>query len=366
MIRDASSARLAAHIRERQGVVVEAWSTQMRATSDRVRAFSTDDLPEMLERIARAIETSDRSIRPTKGLANEHAIARLRAGYGLRDVVAEFRILRRVLIEHIDTLTRHDLDYVQAVALLHDVIDRAVANAVDEYVAERDRTRDRFISILGHDLAQPLNAIQFGAQTLVSATTLDASAHKTAVLLASSASRMRTMIADLLEFARGRAGQMMPITPTPVDAASLVSRVTEEIATAHPGRAIRCLVADRTIVSDVEWDEPRMTQALSNVLTNAVTHGQDPVVLEAGHRDECVCIEVRNKGEIAPDVMKRLFEPFTGAEDRQGLGLGLYIVDRVVSAHGGTVRARSSDGVTSVQLLVPRRPVTRSAPAKGV
>jgi signal transduction histidine kinase len=364
MMRNASGERLAAHIRERQSAVIEAWSARMRATGKGARPFSTDDLPEMLERIARAIETSDDSVRPTRGLANEHAIARLRAGYRLREVVAEFRLLRRVLIEQMEMLTRHDPNYVESIALLHSVIDHAVANAVDEYTAERDRTRDRFISILSHDLSQPLNAIRFGAETLVRTAPVKSGTHKTAALVASSATRMHTMIADLLDFARGRAGQTMPITPTRVNAALLMYRITDEIATAHPERSIQCLVADQGSESDVEWDQARMTQALSNVLTNALTHGGDPVVLEAGTREDCVCIEVRNQGEIPTDVWPRLFEPFAGNADRRGLGLGLYIVERVVSAHGGTVRARSSGGVTSIRLVVPRRPVATPAPGE--
>jgi signal transduction histidine kinase len=312
----------------------------------------------MLERIARAIETSDHSIRPTEGLANERAIARLRTGHGLREVVAEFRILRRVLIERIEVVTRHDPEYGEAIALLHDVIDRAVANAVDEYGAERDRTRDWFISILSHDLTQPLNAIRFGAETLVRTAERESSTRVTAELLASSASRMHAMIADLLEFARGRAGQTMPIRPAPINAVTLLCRVTEEIATANPDRAIECRVAVRPGGREVEWDEPRMTQALSNVLTNAMTHGADPVVLEAEECDDYVYLEVRNQGEIAPDVLSCLFEPFAGAAGRSGLGLGLYIVDRVVSAHGGTVSAHSSNGVTRFRLTLPRRAST--------
>jgi signal transduction histidine kinase len=351
-MRDARAGRLAAHIRQQQSAVVEAWTTQMRALGDSARAATADDLPEMLERIARAVETSDHSIRPTEGLANEHAVARLRTGHGLREVVAEFRILRRVVIERIEVVTRHDPEYREAIALLHDVIDRAVANAVAEYGAERDRTRDWFISILSHDLTQPLNAIRFGAETLVRTVERESSTWVTAELLASSASRMHAMIADLLEFARGRAGQAMPIRPTPLNAVPLLCRVAEEIATANPDRAIECRVALRP--GEVEWDEPRMTQALSNVLTNAMTHGTDPVVLEAEGCDDYVYIEVRNHGEIAPDVLSCLFEPFAGAAGRSGLGLGLYIVDRVVSAHGGTVRAQSSNGVTRFRLTLPR------------
>jgi signal transduction histidine kinase len=362
MTRPASAKRLAAYIRQHQSAILAAWATQLQ-TADSSRAWSSEHWPELLERIAGAVETRDRSIRPTKGLANDYAVAGLQAGFSLRELIGQFRTLRRVLMEHLDTATHHHAGYIGAVALLHDIIDRAVANVVDEYSAERDRTRDRFISILGHDLSQPLNAIQFGAQALVSGAAGDASAQKTAALMASSAVRMQTMIADLLEFARGRGRQAMPITPIPVNAAALVSRITEEIAAAHPSRSIQCLAADCGGDGDVEWDEPRMTQALSNLLTNAVVHGTDPVTLEAVSRDEFVCIEVRNHGEIAPDVLPRLFEPFAGSADRHGLGLGLYIVDRVVSAHGGTVRARSSNGVTSIQLRVPRRPVARHARA---
>ena len=106
------------------------------------------------------------------------------------------------------------------------------------------------------------------------------------------------------------------------------------------------------------FDADRLAQVFTNLLGNALEHGADDVVRVRldGRDPDWLHLEVDNRGEIPPEARQRLFVPFRGREDnsRQGLGLGLYIVDQFVRAHGGEVGGRSVEGRTVFALRLPR------------
>ena len=100
---------------------------------------------------------------------------------------------------------------------------------------------------------------------------------------------------------------------------------------------------------------------LSNLIGNALRHGSVtvPITVELTGSDTEVVACVRNGGAIAADLIPRLFEPFqTGLGRRtraEGLGLGLYIVQQIVHAHGGEVRVSSSpEAGTCFEVRLPR------------
>ena len=120
-----------------------------------------------------------------------------------------------------------------------------------------------------------------------------------------------------------------------------------------------------------EWDPARLEQALSNLISNAVDHG-DPdarvVVALRGVDASVVHVEVVNRGEMPPSVLDHAFEPFQRPSEREarrssGLGLGLYIAREIVLRHGGDISVRSADGETLVCVVLPRpAPVDADAP----
>src|SRR6185295_10671125 len=91
-----------------------------------------------------------------------------------------------------------------------------------------------------------------------------------------------------------------------------------EIAHAHPGRTVVCLAAQSTGCFDVEWDADRIAQALTNLVSNAVAHGGDPIVIEPRDEGAEVVIEIRNAGEIPAAMLPSIFAPFSApATDRR-------------------------------------------------
>jgi signal transduction histidine kinase len=177
----------------------------------------------------------------------------------------------------------------------------------------------------------------------------------------SSAGRMGRIIADLLSYTRTRLGSGIPINRCGADLRVVVQRVVDELHAANPDREI---VVDAPEGLDLAgpWDADRLEQVASNLVSNAVDHG-DPgtqVRVElAGGPDE-VTLSVRNAGPaLPPEVMAHLFEPFSRPPDERsrkasGLGLGLFICREIVRGHGGEISAEASGGEMVVTVSLPR------------
>jgi signal transduction histidine kinase len=219
------------------------------------------------------------------------------------------------------------------------------------------RLNEMFTAVLGHDLRNPLNAILTAAQ-LLEHRSPDESVKKTAARMLSSARRMSRLIEDMLDLARARLAGGIPLKREHADFGALVQRVVQEHHAAFPERRI-----DLKCEGDVtgEWDGDRLAQVASNLIGNALQHG-DPrctveVRLEASPGD-LVVFSVANEGRIAPELLPHLFDPFRGggraAIRNEGLGLGLYIVEQIVLAHKGRIDVESGETSTMFRVRLPR------------
>jgi signal transduction histidine kinase len=209
---------------------------------------------------------------------------------------------------------------------------------------EHERLRDQFVAVLGHDLRTPLSAIRMSTDLLQSRTT-EKRASGLLGAIRSSASRMGMLIENVLDFARGRLGGGLPVKRQWVDdLASVLEHTLSEVQLSNPQAQISHSLA---LPTGIYCDSLRISQLLSNLVGNAVTHGSaaEPVRVKAWTESADIIISVANQGPPIPEaLMPLLFEPFTRSEAGQrgeGLGLGLYIASQIAEAHGGTL------GVTS-------------------
>ena len=177
---------------------------------------------------------------------------------------------------------------------------------------------------------------------------------------------MARMIDDLYDLTRVRMSGGIPLQPRPdVDVGEIAERVVSELGPAYPGRAVR---VERLGDTRGVWDHDRLGQVLSNLVGNALRHGSSdtPVQLRIdGTAAHEVVITVQNGGVIPKELLPHLFEPFRrgpGAQ-RDGLGLGLFIVQHLVRAHGGDIDVTTSGDRTCVRVRLSRGP--RCAAAKG-
>jgi signal transduction histidine kinase len=223
---------------------------------------------------------------------------------------------------------------------------------------------DRFLGMLAHDLQAPLEAIILTATAELRRAD-DADRHKAAARVLRCAERMKRMAVDLLDFARARSGGRLPLRPEKVDLAGLAREAVTEVEEGLPGCDVR-LEAEGDMLG--EWDPARMEQVLVNLLGNAVHHGErgTPVDVRLVRQSDSVRIEVVNQGELIPESeMPRLFQPFARRESshsRPGsVGLGLFIVSEIVTAHGGEVQAFNSPdaGTVTFSVRLPLRGAAR-------
>ncbi len=231
--------------------------------------------------------------------------------------------------------------------------EESLERAREDLRAEREVSewREQFIAVLGHDLRNPLFAITASAELLLRKS-LDDKAHKIAQHILTSGKRASHLVDDVLDFARGRLGHGIPLSLRECDdLEAALQHVVAEVQQIHPSRRIRSSIAG---LEQVRCDRERIAQLLSNLVANAIAHGDSngEVQVLAGVVVGELCISVSNQGEPIPeDVLPQLFQPYSrpGAEEPQaGLGLGLYIASQIAKAHGGRLDVRSTreDGTT--------------------
>ena len=213
--------------------------------------------------------------------------------------------------------------------------------------------RDRILGVLSHDLRNPLSVILTSAAILRRGGSLDEKQAQVVQRLINNARRIERMVHDLLDYTRARQGRGLPVSPRDTDLLALCTQVIDGLHVLHPGRALRLSSQGST---RAPVDPERAEQVLGNLLSNALRYSPEgtPVEVALRQEDGALVMSVHNQGSpIPPETIPRLFEAFQrGVSDESGrsagLGLGLYIVQQIVAAHGGSVEVRSdaADGTT--------------------
>jgi two-component system sensor histidine kinase/response regulator len=194
---------------------------------------------------------------------------------------------------------------------------------------------------------------------LIQRRSTDPQVLETAERILSSGRRMSRMIEDMLDMARARLAGGIPLKREPADLGALIDRVVGEVQAAHPDRRIEVKQAG-TLSGN--WDGERLAQVASNLLGNALQHGETGTIVRVtvdGRPPHEVLLKVENTGTIPAELLPQLFDPFRGAQRQagrsEGLGLGLYIVQQIVLAHGGSVDVQSGeDNRTMFVVRIPR------------
>ena len=165
-----------------------------------------------------------------------------------------------------------------------------------------------------------------------------------------SANRMSRLISGVMDFTHGQMGKGLQLFVKPVpDLAGALRHTVAELAGLHPERDIQ---TDITIQGTWVCDAERICQLLSNLLINAIVHGNKahPIKIAASIEDERLSLRVANGGApISPEMIDKLFYPFWRNESNKqsgGLGLGLFITSQIAEAHKGALTVRSDERET--------------------
>jgi signal transduction histidine kinase len=298
--------------------------------------------------------------------AEEHGAARAVSGFTIGEMVAEYRALRASVINlwtrEVGELKTDDIGDLMR---FNEAIDQSLAESVTEFTENVDESKEMFVAILGHDLRTPLGAIFTSAKFMLDTGELKEPHLSLASRIASSATRTMSMVGDLLDFTRSRLGGGIPVVREELNLGKLLHEAVEEISAAHPEGDFR---VDTRQEQTGEWDGPRLSQALINLIGNAGEHAPEGTGVEVtldGVGDDVV-IAIHNMGPVIPgDRLDGLFNPMKASKEGNvtasggptgNLGLGLYIAERIVHAHGGHIDVRSTEMEgTTFTVHLPRR-----------
>lgn len=209
--------------------------------------------------------------------------------------------------------------------------------------------REQFIAVLSHDIRTPLSTILNGIELL--GQYVQPPALSLLETMGRSGKRIAALIDDVADFARGRMGGGISLDLRhESNLEHTLNQVIDELRHVYPGRKIVTRIPAGIALL---CDAPRMAQLLSNLLKNAIVHGNadEPVWVDVVSGAGTFQLSVTNSGApIAPEIQEQLFKPFWQAaksDTKKGLGLGLFIASEIARSHGGTLEVQSCNGKTT-------------------
>ncbi len=239
------------------------------------------------------------------------------------------------------------------VLVIRDITDRTVRHQ-----------QEQFLAMAAHELRTPLTALSGRLQLLnrrLAQSSVEDRVRKDAAHALEQAGRLETHIHLLLDATRVQTGQLT-LNCAPLDLVALVQEVASLAQPLARSQIIEVALPDHAVM--IDGDAHRLEQVLLNLLTNAITHapGTERIALRLLTQEDVALIEVEDAGpgiaeEDLPHVFTRFFQTGPTRIARSGLGLGLYIAQEIVTAHGGaiTVRSTMGEGTTfTVQLPLHR------------
>ncbi|MEN5107245.1 HAMP domain-containing sensor histidine kinase [Pseudomonas sp. TWI672] len=366
--------RLSTFITQHMEEILQSWEDFARTVDLPREALSAIGLrnhaSHILKTVARDMQTSQtlqQEIDKSQGLtpsidgesaAETHAVMRLMDGFNLDQMVSEYRALRSSVLR-LWLSQEASIDQPERVAEIirfNEAIDQALGESITSYGKAVETTRKMILGVLGHDLRSPLTAITMGASLLTKSSNLPPREHTVAAQINFSVERANRLVDDLLDLARCNLSLGIPIQREPSELSALCGEIVEEIRQGHPQAEV---LLEHVEPIAANFDPSRMAQVVSNLLINAIRHGdpQLPIRLRLATEADDAVIEVHNWGNPIPQDRKMyLFNPqarlaragHIEGTKAPGLGLGLFIANEIVTSHGGTIEVLSSaeDGTT--------------------
>ena len=222
---------------------------------------------------------------------------------------------------------------------------------------EVNPARERLWATLGHDLRIPLQAIMACASSLA----IGAADPKTATTIQriiATSHRMARLIAEVIDVSKLQSGMELRMAPQSLDCNSLIKEIMAETLLAFPLATITFNSEGDGIITA---DGDRISQVVGNLLANAVNHGIRgmPITITSCKSANNLEIIVSNfSPSLSDELLFDIFSPFksgnaTSSDNKQSLGLGLYIVREIVEAHRGNVSVHQASGVVSFMVTLP-------------
>jgi PAS domain S-box-containing protein len=282
----------------------------------------------------------------------EQKVAALRESGVIHQLRKQYTRADGTLMDALISSAAVDEKHERVVQLVLDISER---RHLEREEADRHELERQLIGIVSHDLRSPLSAINVGISLLLRREDLEPRVRSIISNIQNSADRANRMIHQLLDFTRARLGGGIPIECKQVRLSSFLREVVDEVALSSPHRQIS---VDVQADADVRWDPDRMAQVLTNLLRNALSYSpEDTAVTVTARAGAETAIKIHNWGEPIPaELNSKLFEPLQRGPESAGagVGLGLFIVKKIVEAHEGSVEVHSTaeEGI-SITIFIP-------------
>jgi signal transduction histidine kinase len=206
-----------------------------------------------------------------------------------------------------------------------------------------DRERSDLVATVAHELRSPLTGVKGFVTTLLSKWDRLNDEQKKLMLttVSTDAERLSRLITELLDVARIDTGRL-PLYPREVDAVPMLERVVESV---RAGTSRTITIRHERPAATVYADPDKLVQVITNLVDNAVRHGEGQVSVTTGPGPLGFRITVDDQGEGIPEALRgRVFTKFWKHGAQGGSGLGLYIVNGLVRAHGGELAISDAPG----------------------
>lgn len=243
----------------------------------------------------------------------------------------------------------------------NEAMDRSLAELTATFSPSESQPHSLFLGVLNHELRTSVASILMSAQVLTHRSTPGTPEAKAAQRILRSCEQLRQSLDALSDFTKVRLGAQLEIDRVRDDMGVLCKQALDAFARVDPERKVR-LTSDGDLGGD--WDTTRVREAVGGLLANAArfaSRGSVVTIAADGHAADEVKVTVHGDGTpIDVETLQTIFDPVARVESENatyaGLGLGLFIVRKVVDAHGGnvSVEASAQDGTTFTMVL-PRR-----------
>jgi signal transduction histidine kinase len=256
---------------------------------------------------------------------------------------------------HVGTLVhrRFTAEDVELLRLVAARVALAIERArLHEQTVQLDQLKANFVAIASHELRTPATSVYGVLMTLLERDDqLDAGARKELLRVGvEQGERLRRLLEELLDLSRLDA-RGVRVEPRPLVLASVLGEIVSEVLSSETSVELDvpddlAVVADRLVLDRV----------VSNLLTNAVRYGAEPIVLSAEAGETLLRITVEDSGDgVSEDIRSRLFERFARNESANvGSGLGLAIARAYARAHGGDLVYDPGERGARFELIIPQ------------
>lgn len=362
------------------GPIVAEWVEFARAQQPAAHRLRDEELADHARVLLLAIAADVRSIQDAQAahdksqgnaeshapdvtrIGRDHAEQRFAQGFSLDHLVSEFRALRASVIRRwVREVGQAGREALGELTRFGEAMDQALTASLSFYSTKVDGSRNLLLGVLGHDLRTPLGVVAMTSDYLLHAGRLDAAESEAVARIRRSAERMKAMVDDILDFTRTALGVPLPVSPARANLGDIAAHIVGEVRAIYPDSNIE-MSCDGDLAGC--WDAARAGQMLSNLITNAVQHGEQGrrITVSLTGSEEAI-VRIHNHGPpIPPEMRNTLFNPLRQSwsadgerkSGSSGLGLGLYIAREITVAHGGSIEVSSDGGGTAFMVRLPR------------